>query len=119
MSDREGRELVLRKCAGPQTDSWRNQFVVPRDGRGPLGRLMPGDSCAVYRPPEKAPQTAFDPWLGRVPALVGPLVSNGRTLGMFYADFGANASEPGEEHLQAFSHFLQHAQLCLTLLSGK
>ena len=119
MSDREGRELVLRKCAGPQTDSWRNQFVVPRDGRGPLGRLMPGDSCAVYRPPEKAPQTAFDPWLGRVPALVGPLVSNGRTLGMFYADFGANASDPGEEHLQAFSHFLQHAQLCLTLLSGK
>lgn len=119
MPDRDGRNLVLRTCTGPQTDGWRNHFVVPRNGSGALGHLLPRDGCTIYQPDAKAPEQDFDPWLGRVPALIGPLVTNGRILGMFYADFGANGSEPGEEHLQAFSHFLQHAQLCLTLLSGK
>lgn len=119
MADRDGRHLALRTCVGPQTDRWRKEFMVPRNGDGILGRLLPRNGCSVYQPTPDAPEQAFDPWLGRVPALVGPLASNGRMLGMFYADFGANGSEPGDDHLQAFSHFLQHAQLCLTLLSGK
>lgn len=119
MSDREGRFLALRTCAGPQTEAWRNHFRVPRSGDGVLGGLIPRDGCMIYHPPKNAPEQDFDPWLGRVPALVGPLMRNGRMLGLFYADFGANGNEPGDEHLQAFSHFLQHAQLCLTLLSGK
>lgn len=119
MSDREGRQLILRKCAGPDTDSWRKGFVINRDGSGLLGQLLPHGSCAIYHPPRQATETDFDPWLGRVPALTGPLLANGRMLGMFYADFGANGSEPTGEHQQAFGHFLQHAQLCLTLLSSQ
>lgn len=119
MSDREGRHLILRKGAGPQTDTWRNHFMVPRNGTGPLGALLPRDTGTVYQPRKPAPEQEFDPWVGRVPALIGPLVTNGRMLGMFYADFGANGNEPGDEHLQAFSHFLQHAQLCLTLMAGR
>lgn len=119
MSDREGRQLVLRKCAGPDTDSWRQGFVINRDGSGPLGQLLPHGTCTIHQPPRQVKETDFDPWLGRVPALTGPLLANGRMLGMFYADFGANGSEPTEEHLHAFGHFLQHAQLCLTLLSSQ
>ncbi len=118
MSDRDGRHLILRKCAGPETDSWRTSFSLARDGTGQLGHLLPHGSCSVFRPSRRAPEQDFDPWLGRVPALTGPIMANGRMLGMFYADFGANGNEPGEDHLQAFSHFVQHAQLCLNLLSG-
>ncbi|MCK7544136.1 hypothetical protein MLC59_08130 [Marinobacter bryozoorum] len=119
MSDREGRRLTLRKCVGPQTDSWREEFYINRDGSGPLGQLLPLGSSTIYHPPRNTVEQGFDPWLGRVPALTGPLLANGRMLGMFYADFGATGSEPTDEHLQAFSHFLQHAQLCLTLLSSQ
>ncbi|SFR66986.1 HD-like signal output (HDOD) domain, no enzymatic activity [Marinobacter daqiaonensis] len=118
MSDRDGRNLVLRKCAGPDTEGWREHFAVARDGSGTLGSLLPHGSCAIYYPPKQARELPFDPWLGRVPALTGPIMANGRMLGMFYADFGANASEPGQEHLHAFSHFVQHAQLCLSLISS-
>ncbi|MFW5824011.1 MAG: HDOD domain-containing protein [Marinobacter sp.] len=119
MSDREGRQLILRKCTGPDTGRWRNSLTIARDGSGPLGQLLPHGTCSVYHPPRQTPEQDFDPWLGRVPALTGPLLANGRMLGMFYADFGASGSAPTEEHLQAFSHFLQHAQLCLTLLSSQ
>lgn len=117
MSDKGGRQLVLRKCAGPETDSWRTRFTINRDGSGNLGHLLPHGSCSIFRPPRQAAEQGFDPWIGKVPALTGPVMANGRLLGMFYADFGANGSEPADEHLQAFSHFVQHAQLCLTLLS--
>ncbi len=119
MSDRDGRQLVLRKCMGPQTESWRDGLQINRDGSGALGQLLPHGSSTVYRPPRNTTEQDFDPWLGRVPALTGPLLANGRMLGMFYADFGATGSEPAAEHLQAFTHFLQHAQLCLTLLSSQ
>lgn len=119
MSDREAGKLVLRMCAGPETESWRASFTIPRDGTGPLGHLLPHGSCSIFRPPRHPEEQAFDPWLGRIPALTGPLLANGRMLGMFYADFGANGSEPGQEQLNAFSHFIQHAQLCLVLLTHK
>ncbi|WP_372972582.1 GAF domain-containing protein, partial [Marinobacter sp.] len=119
MSDRDGRRLVLRKCVGPQTESWRDGFQINRDGSGSLGQLLPHGTCSIYQPPRHTTEQDFDPWLGRVPALTGPLLANGRVLGMFYADFGATGSKPTDEHLQAFNHFLQHAQLCLTLLSSQ
>ena len=117
MSDRDGRHFVLRTCAGPQTESWRKGFIVPRNGTGTLGQILPTDGCSVYQPEANTPEQDFDPWLGRIPALTGPIMASGRLLGLFYADFGASGSEPRQEHLDAFSHFLQHAQLCLSLMS--
>lgn len=118
MTDRSGDTLVPRRVAGPHTEGWKADFRVPRNGHGELGELLP-HGTAIYRPPSDAPGTAADPWLGRVPALTGALVANGRLLGMFYADNAGAPTTPSEAQRAAFDHFIQHAQLCLTLISRR
>lgn len=119
MGDRSGQNLVPRKIAGRATDGWKDAFVIPRDGTGDLGVLLPAGTPSLYQPTPKASGIAADPWLGRVPALTGALVANGRLVGMFYADNADSRAIPSDEQLTAFSHFLQNAQLCLTILSKR
>ncbi|WP_227515410.1 HDOD domain-containing protein [Marinobacter salinus] len=118
MNDRSGRELVPRKLSGRGTDEWRDNFAISRDGTGPLGSLLPHASCSVYQPKPNAEAVPYDRWLGRVPALVGPLRANGRLIGLFYADNAAGDYVPSEQQLTAFGHFIQNAQLCLNLIAS-
>jgi hypothetical protein len=52
-----------------------------------------------------------------VPALIAPIKAKGRLIGLFYADNAAADYVPSEDQLSAFAHFVQNAQLCLTLMS--
>lgn len=119
MADRGGRQLVPRKVAGADTGGWREDFLVSKDGSGVLGALLPGDTPALYRPRPGARTPDFDPWLCAVPAMIAPLMANDRLVGMFYADNAPAGAEPSPDQLTAFSHFAQHAQLCITLLSAR
>ncbi|MDC0661143.1 HDOD domain-containing protein [Marinobacter sp. SS21] len=119
MSDPTGQNLVPRRIAGRATDAWKEAFVIPRDGTGDLGALLPSGTPSLYQPSARASGIAADPWLGRVPALTGALVANGRLVGMFYADNADSKAVPSDGQLSAFSHFLQNAQLCLTILSKR
>lgn len=118
MSDRSGQKLVPRKVGGRGTEEWRNHLTIARDGTGPLGKLLPHASCSIYRPESEAEGVDYDRWLGRVPALIGPLKANGRLVGLFYADNAAGGYIPSEQQLSGFGHFVQNAQLCLTLLAS-
>lgn len=118
MSDRSGQELIPRKLGGRGTDSWKDNFTVRKDGTGPLGALLPPASCYVYQPKSGTPTVPYDRWLGNVPALVGPLTAKGRLVGLFYADNAAADYVPSDDQLTAFGHFVQNAQLCITLLSS-
>lgn len=117
MTDRSGHQLVPRKLGGKGTEAWREHFAINRDGTGELGPLLPHASCSVFRPKAGTQEIGYDRWLGRVPALIGPLKANGRLIGLFYADNAAGDYLPSEDQLTAFGHFVQNAQLCLTLLS--
>lgn len=118
MSDRSGQELVPRKLGGKGTDSWKDNFTIRKDGTGPLGALLPHASCYVYQPKSGTNTVPYDRWLGNVPALVGPLKAKGRLVGLFYADNAAADYVPSDDQLTAFGHFVQNAQLCITLLSS-
>ncbi|MFY3775058.1 HDOD domain-containing protein [Marinobacter salsuginis] len=117
MSDRTGNELVPRKLGGRGTEEWRQQFVIRKDGSGPLGSLLPHAHCSIYEPKRNSEGVPYDQWLGKVPALIGPIKANGRLIGLFYADNAAGAYLPSKEQLSAFGHFIQNAQLCLNLIS--
>lgn len=119
MSDRSGQTLTPRKLAGPGTEAWKDCFVLRKDGTGPLGRLLPHGAPTRYAPARDASGISGDRWLGKVPALTGALLANGRLVGMFYADNAGPQPLPSDDQLAAFSHFLQNAQLCLTILSSR
>ena len=118
MGDRSGKMLIPRKVLGEGTDSWREQFIIARGGDAPLSQLLNRETSGLYLPPEDGAGSGFDPLVGRVPALLGPILSKGRLVGLFYADNGDSRLSPGEDQLTAFSHFVQHAQICLSLLSA-
>jgi hypothetical protein len=80
---------------------------------------LPHGTCSIYKPGKHANGVPFDRWLGKVPALVGSLTAKGRLVGLFYADNAAAGYVPSEQQLAAFSHFIQNAQLCLTLISTR
>ncbi len=117
MSDRSGNELVPRKLGGKGTDAWKENFAIRRDGTGALGALLPHASCYIYQPKSRSEPVAFDRWLGQVPALIAPIKAKGRLIGLFYADNAAADYVPSNDQLTAFAHFVQNAQLCLTLMS--
>lgn len=118
MADKSGQNLVPRKVGGRGTETWREDFIIPRDGTGSLGNLLPHASCNVFRPTPTDAGVPYDRWLGKVPALIGPLTAKGRLVGLFYADNAAGDYVPSEEQLTAFGHFVQNAQLCITLLAS-
>jgi len=118
MSERTGQELIPRKVGGRGTEEWREHLIIHKDGTGPLGELLPHGTCAIYKPGKQAHGVSFDRWLGKVPALVGSLTAKGRLVGLFYADNAAADYVPSEQQLAAFAHFIQNAQLCLTLLTS-
>lgn len=118
MGDRTGHNLIPRKVGGRGTETWREDFILAKDGTGPLGRLLPHASCGVYQPRPTAEGVPYDRWLGKVPALIGPLTAKGRLVGLFYADNAAGDYVPSEEQLTAFGHFVQNAQLCISLLAS-
>ena len=117
MTDRSGQQLVPRKVGGRGTEKWREHFVINKDSTGPLGELLPHGISAVYTPGRQASGVPYDRWLGKVPALVGSLTAKGRLVGLFYADNAAAGYVPSKEQEDAFAHFIQNAQLCLTLMS--
>ena len=119
MTDRSGELLVPRKVGGRGTEEWREHFIIKKDGTGPLGPLLPHGPCAVYEPRKQTEGVPYDRWLGKVPALTGSLKAKGRLVGLFYADNAAAGYVPSEQQLAAFGHFIQNAQLCLTLMSAR
>lgn len=119
MTDRSGQQLVPRKVGGRGTEKWREQFVINKDSTGPLGELLPHGISAIYTPGRQPSGVPYDRWLGRVPALVGSLTAKGRLLGLFYADNAAAGYVPSKQQEDAFAHFVQNAQLCLTLMSAR
>ncbi|TNE94198.1 MAG: HDOD domain-containing protein [Gammaproteobacteria bacterium] len=118
MTDRGGQNLVPRKVGGRGTEEWRENLTIARDGTGPLGCLLPNASSVIYQPTKNAEGVPYDRWLGRVPALIGPLKARGRLVGLFYADNAAGDYLPSDQQLSAFSHFIQNAQLCLNMMAS-
>ncbi|MDY6799557.1 MAG: GAF domain-containing protein, partial [Pseudomonadota bacterium] len=119
MTDKSGHTLVPRKLGGKGTEAWKDGFSISKDGTGQLGALLPHASCYTYLPQDEGPRVDYDNWLGQVPALIGPLNAKGRLVGLFYADNAAADYVPSDEQLAAFAHFVQNAQLCLTMLSSQ
>lgn len=117
MSDRSGQELLPRKLGGKGTEAWKENFAIRRDGTGRLGALLPQGNSYIFQPGTKPESVPFDRWVGRVPALIAPIKAKGRLVGLFYADNAAADYIPSEDQLTAFAHFVQNAQLCLTLMS--
>ncbi len=118
MIDRSGIELIPRRLGGKGTDAWKDNFAIRRDGSGALGVLLPEAGGYIYQPQQTGEPVKFDRWLGRVPALVAPIRAKGRLIGLFYADNAPADYVPSRDQLTAFAHFVQNAQLCLTLMSG-
>lgn len=118
MTDKTGHQLIPRKVGGRGTENWREDFVIAKDGTGPLGNLLPHAACDVFSPGPADEGVPYDRWLGKVPALIGPLTAKGRLVGLFYADNAAGDYVPSDEQLTAFGHFVQNAQLCITLLAS-
>lgn len=118
MTDKTGHQLIPRKVGGRGTETWREDFVIAKDGTGPLGNLLPHAACDVFSPGPADEGVPYDRWLGKVPALIGPLTAKGRLVGLFYADNAAGDYVPSDEQLTAFGHFVQNAQLCITLLAS-
>lgn len=118
MTDKTGHQLIPRKVGGRGTENWREDFVIAKDGTGPLGNLLPHATCDVFSPGPADEGVRYDRWLGKVPALIGPLTAKGRLVGLFYADNAAGDYVPSDDQLTAFGHFVQNAQLCITLLAS-
>lgn len=118
MTDKTGHQLIPRKVGGRGTETWREDFVIAKDRTGPLGNLLPHAACDVFSPGPADEGVPYDRWLGKVPALIGPLTAKGRLVGLFYADNAAGDYVPSDEQLTAFGHFVQNAQLCITLLAS-
>ncbi|MFL1467036.1 HDOD domain-containing protein [Marinobacter sp. DUT-3] len=118
MTDKTGHQLIPRKVGGRGSENWREDFVIAKDGTGPLGNLLPHAACEVFSPGPADEGVPYDRWLGKVPALIGPLTAKGRLVGLFYADNAAGDYVPSDEQLTAFGHFVQNAQLCITLLAS-
>ncbi len=119
MADRDGQLLVPRKLSGRGTEGWRDHLTIARNGSGMLGGLLPENGCFIYRPGTAPGSVSYDRWLGRVPALIGPLRAGNRLVGLFYADNAAGDYTPSGQQLTAFGHFIQNAQLCLTLMAAR
>lgn len=119
MGDRGGQVLVPRKLSGRGTEGWSDHLTIAKDGSGMLGHLLPENGCFIYRPGKNAGSVGYDRWLGQVPALIGPLRAGNRLVGLFYADNAAGDYTPSEQQLTAFGHFIQNAQLCLTLMAAR
>lgn len=110
-------QLVPRKLLGHGTDNWRDALVIDRDSRGPTKSLLV-DQCRILPPHPDGPLFPdCDAWIGTRPALVGPLFAGERLVGLFFADNGQLQVTPSQDQLTAFSHFIQQAQLCVTLLA--
>ncbi|WP_228276705.1 HDOD domain-containing protein [Marinobacter sp. JSM 1782161] len=116
MADRTGTELVPRKRLGSGTDAWADHFMVNRDGAGDLQCLLT-DQCALIEAGDRPLLPDCDAWIGTRPALVGPLFAGPRRVGLFYADNGDLQASLSDDQLVAFSHFVQQAQLCISLLA--
>ncbi|TBW47707.1 HDOD domain-containing protein [Marinobacter halodurans] len=116
MADRSGAELLPRKVLGNGTAAWRDHFMVHRDGADRLRGLLT-DRCAIVPAGDQPLLPNCDAWIGTRPALVGPLYAGPRRVGLFYADNGDLQASLSEDQLTAFSHFVQQAQLCITLLA--
>lgn len=89
MADRDGQTLVPRKLSGRGTERWRDHLTIAKNGSGILGGLLPENGCFIYRPGTTPGSVNYDRWLGRVPALIGPLRAGNRLVGLFYADNAA------------------------------
>lgn len=116
MADRSGAELVPRKVLGSGTAAWRDHFMVHRDGADGLRSLLT-DQCEILPAGDRPLLPDCDAWIGTRPALAGPLYAGSRRVGLFYADNGDLQASLSEDQLTAFSHFVQQAQLCITLLA--
>lgn len=69
--------------------------------------------------PELAPmvQPNLVDVVGEQPFFVGPIVVNGISIGLFYADRAASGRPLDEEAYESFKHFVRQANVCLTHLA--
>ncbi|MGM0450366.1 MAG: HDOD domain-containing protein [Pseudomonadota bacterium] len=125
MRDPRGDHLVTRKVLGEGTAHWRDEFVIDMQERDALltKAALYGESLHLEKPGEKPwknlERPGFDRHIGRRAGLFGPLMVGERVVGLFYSDNSDLFQPPDREQFQAFSHFVQQAQLCLNNLSEK
>ena len=122
MRDRKGQCLITRKVLGEGTAHWRDEFIIDMSGRDFLATAALRGECLYLDNPNDKPwknldRPGFDRHIGRRAGLFGPLVVAGRVVGLFYADNSELFRAPDRDQFQAFSHFVQQAQLCLNNLS--
>ena len=122
MRDRRGHHLITRKVLGEGTAHWRDEFIIDMRSRDLLAKAATaGENIQLSNPEEKPwknlERPGFDRHIGRRTGLFGPLMVGERVVGLFYADNSDLYQPPDREQFQAFSHFVQQAQLCLNNLS--
>lgn len=122
MRDRKGDCLVTRKVLGDGTAHWRDEFLIDLSARDLLATAASKGECLFLERPEEKPwrnleRPGFDRHIGRRVGMFGPLMVGSRVVGLFYADNSDLYRAPDREQFQAFSHFVQQAQLCLNNLS--
>ncbi|XOZ33391.1 HDOD domain-containing protein [Halomonadaceae bacterium KBTZ08] len=122
MRDRKGQHLITRKVLGEGTAHWRDEFIIDMQGRDLLARAATAGESVFLSAPDEKPwkhyeRPGFDRHIGRRTGLFGPLMVGERVVGLFYADNSDLYQPPDREQFQAFSHFVQQAQLCLNNLS--
>lgn len=122
MRDRKGDCLVTRKVLGDGTAHWREEFLIDLSADDLLATAAKRGECLFLDKPGEKPwrnleRPGFDRHIGRRVGLFGPLMVGDRVVGLFYADNSDLYQAPDREQFQAFSHFVQQAQLCLNNLS--
>ena len=122
MRERQQGRFTARKVLGDGSHHWREKFVVETEAGDFLAALSRSRLSYAFVP-EKDPNfnglalPSFDRHIGRRPGLFGPLFVGDRLVAMIYADNGELPLAAGPDQFQAFSHFVQQAQLCLNSLA--
>ena len=122
MRDRNNSRMTARKVLGSGTAHWRDYFTVDLDQPGVLAAAARKRQPFMLDKPESPEwrdleRPDFDKHIGRRPGLFGPLHVRDRVIGLVYADNGNARALPNPDQVQAFSHFVQQAQLCINNLA--
>lgn len=105
--------LQGKAALGHDAENLLKRFVFKLDGsKGELINeiFTRGEAFWLREPmPRGISMTRFEKTTGAHEAFIAPIITHGRAIGVFYADFGTHS--PNEESWQGFQHFVQQASL--------
>ncbi|WP_369601923.1 HDOD domain-containing protein [Hahella sp. SMD15-11] len=119
-------QLAARIVVGEGTETWKTRFVFPYERqRGSFwydimqtpGIVWLGHPDHVRL--EGAVPPALRALIGPGQGLMGPLVTQGREIGLLYADLRSSGRPLNQAYAGGFRYFVQQANLCLNLMAQR